>query len=294
MEQFSALRLFISVVDTGSFSAAGERLGISTSVVSRGIAALEAELGIRLLKRSTRRVELTEAGSLYLGRVRSLLTDLAETNKSLKQPNTPVGGRFRVAAPTALGLSLIAPAIADFMAAQPNVVIQLDLLDRAIDLLEEDYDMALRIDETLESIPYLRSLGQMEVGLFSSPAYLAHHGRPRGPADLGTHRGLYLATQQTWNLRGGLNEKPKLQFCSNRLEAVKTLCLAGQGIALLPLFLVRGEIERNELVQLLDGFEPKPLMLVLATSSQRSESNSSRLSSNFWNRASGGCGFNFF
>jgi DNA-binding transcriptional LysR family regulator len=276
MKQFSALRLFISVVDTGSFSAAGEELNISTSVVSRQIAALEAELGIRLLKRSTRRVALTEAGSLYLTRVRSLLTELEETNKSLKQPNTPAAGRFRVAAPTAFGLSLIAPAIADFMTAQPSVVIQLDLLDRTIDLLEEDYDMALRIDEAAEFTPYLRSLGQMEVGLFSSPAYLAHHGRPRGPADLATHRALYLASQQTWNLRGGFSEKPKLQFCSNRLEALKTLCLAGQGLALIPLFLVRGEIERNELVQLLDGFEPKPLNLVLATSPQRSETSSSR------------------
>lgn len=281
MEQFSALRMFISVVDTGSFSAAAELLGISTSAVSRQIAALEAELGTRLLKRSTRRVALTEAGSLYLTRVRSLLTELEDTNRSLKQPNTPAAGRFRIAAPTALGLSLIAPAIADFMAGQPNVVIQLDLLDRTIDLVEEDYDMALRIGETPESTPYLLSLGQMEVGLFSSPAYLARHGRPRGPADLGTHRALYLASQQNWNLRGGLGEKPKPQFCSNRLEALKILCLAGQGIALLPLFLVRGEIESDQLVQLLDGFEPKPLDLVLTTSPQRSETNSSRLFQQF-------------
>ena len=281
MEQFSALRLFISVVDTGSFSAAAELLGISTSVISRQVAALEAELGIRLLKRSTRRVELTEAGSLYLTRVRSLLTELEETNKSLRQPNTPAAGRFRIAAPTALGLSLIVPAIADFMAAQPNVVIQLDLLDRTIDLLEEDYDMALRVDETLENTPNLRRLGQMEVGLFSSPAYLARHGRPRGPADLGAHRALYLASQQTWNLRGGLSEKPRLQFCSNRLEALKVLCLAGQGIALLPLFLVRGEMEGNELVQLLDGFEPKPTTLVIATSPQRTETNAARLFQQF-------------
>lgn len=281
MEQFSALRLFISVVDTGSFSAAGELLGISTSAVSRQVAALEAELGIRLLKRSTRRVALTEAGSLYLTRVRSLLTGLEETNRSLKQPNTSATGKFRIAAPTALGLTLIAPAIADFMAAQPNVVIQLDLLDRIIDLLEEDYDMAVRVDETLESTPNSRSLGQMEVGLFCSPSYLAHHGRPRGPADLGTHQALYLASQQSWNLRGGLSEKPKPQFCSNRLEALKTLCLAGQGIALLPLFLVRSEIERNELVLLLDGFEPKPLNLIMTTSLQRCETNSSRLFQQF-------------
>ena len=121
----------------------------------------------------------------------------------------------------------------------------------------------------------------MEVGLFSSPAYLARHGRPRGPADLGAHRALYLASQQTWNLRGGLSEKPKLQFCSNRLEALKVLCLAGQGIALLPLFLVRGEMEGNELVQLLDGFEPKPTTLVIATSPQRTETNAARLFQQF-------------
>ena len=281
MEQFSALRLFISVVDTGSFSAAAELLGLSTSVVSRGIAALEAELGIRLLKRSTRRVALTEAGSLYLVRVRSLLTELEDTNRSLKQPNTPAGGRFRIAAPTALGLALLAPAVVDFMAAQPNVVIQLDLLDRTIDLQEEDYHMALRADESLDSTPYLHSLGQLEVGLFSSPAYLARHGRPRGPRDLATHRALYLTNQQTWNLRGGLNEKPKAQFCSNRLEVLKTLCLGGQGIALLPLFLVRSEIESNELAQLLDGFEPKPTSLVLAISPYRTQTSAARLFQQF-------------
>ena len=281
MEQFSALRLFISVVDMGSFSAAGERLGISTSVISRGIAALEAELGIRLLKRSTRRVELTDAGSIYLKRVRSLLTELEETNRSLRQPNTPAAGRFRIAAPTALGLSLIASAVADFMAAQPKVVVQLDLLDRTIDLVEEDYDMALQVDRIVQSTAQLRSLGQIEVGLFSSPAYLAQHGRPHGPADLGTHHALYLANQQDWNLRGGISERPKLRFCSNRLEALKTLCLAGQGIALLPLFLVRSEIERNELAHLLDGFEPKPSTLFVATSPQRSETSSSRLFQQF-------------
>ena len=87
----------------------------------------------------------------------------------------------------------------------------------------------------LDSTPHLRSLGQLEVGLFSSPAYLARHGRPRGPADLGHASGALSGNQQNWSLRGGPSERPKLQFCSNRLEALKILCLAGQGIALLPL-----------------------------------------------------------
>jgi DNA-binding transcriptional LysR family regulator len=279
MEQFSALRLFISVVDTGSFSAAGELLGISTSVVSRQIAALETELGIRLLRRSTRRVELTDAGSIYLKRVRSLLTELEETNRALKNPNSTAAGRFRIVTSTAVGLSLIVPAIADFMAANPGVAIHLDLLDRVIDPQEEDYDLVLQFGGSSEATGPM--LAQIEVGLFSSPAYLAHHGRPHGPADLGNHRALYLAGQQNWNLRGNFDARPKMQFCSNRLEALKALCLAGQGIALLPLFLVLAEIERGDLAQLLDGFEPKPSRLFVAKSPLRSETTASRLFQNF-------------
>ena len=279
MEQFSALRLFISVVDTGNFSAAAELLGISTSVVSRGIAALEAELGIRLLKRSTRRVELTDAGSIYLKRVRSLLTELEETNKSLKNSNSTAAGRFRIATGTAIGLSLIVPAIADFMAANSQIAIHLDLLDRVIDPQEEDYDLVLRLGDISEAAGNI--LAQIEVGLFSSPSYLAHHGRPHGPADLGNHRALYLAGQQNWNLRGNFDARPKMQFCSNRLEALKAVCLAGQGIALLPIFLVRAETERGDLVQLLDGFEPKPSTLVVAKSPSRSETTALRLFQSF-------------
>lgn len=279
MEHFSALHLFISVVDTGSFSAAGEALGISTSVVSRQIAALETELGTRLLKRSTRRVELTDAGSIYLKRVRSLLTELEETNRTLKNPNSTAAGRFRIVTSTAVGLSLIVPAIADFMAANPGVTIHLDLLDRVIDPQEEDYDLVLQFGDSSEATGPM--LAQIEVGLFSSPAYLAHHGRPHGPADLGNHHALYLASQQSWNLRGNFDARPKMQFCSNRLEALKALCLAGQGIALLPLFLVRAEIERGDLVQLLDGFEPKPSSVFVAESPARFETAASRLFQNF-------------
>ena len=281
MEQFSALRLFVAIADAGSFSAASTQFGLSNSAVSRQFATLEAELGIVLLKRSTRRVDLTEAGSLYLARVRSLLLELEETNRSLKHPNSPATGRFRIAAPTALGLSLLAPAVADFMAAQPQIFIQLDLLDRAIDLQEEDYDLALRMEDTTEASPPSKVLALIEVGLFCSPAYVARHGRPHGPADLAGHLALYLAGQENWNLRGGFSEKPKMQFCSNRLEALRILCLAGQGIALLPHFLVRDDLERNELVQLLDGFEPKPSNLALVTPVQRTASAASRLFQSF-------------
>ena len=188
-------------------------------------------------------------------------------------------GRFRIVTSTAVGLSLIVPAIADFMAANSRIAIHLDLLDRVIDPQEEDYDLVLRLGDISETAGNM--LAQIEVGLFSSPAYLAHHGRPHGPADLGNHRALYLAGQQNWNLRGNFDARPKMQFCSNRLEALKAVCLAGQGIALLPIFLVRAETERGDLVQLLDGFEPKPSILAIAKSPLRSETTASRLFQNF-------------
>lgn len=274
MEQFSALRMLISVVDAGGFSAAGDLLGVSTSVVSRQISALEAELGVILLKRTTRSFELTETGATYLKQVRVLLSELEQANKALRNPNSSAEGKFRVAAPSAIGLALVAPAIADFMAIHPRVFVQFDLLDRTVDLQEEDYDIALQLGEPPEKA---RHLAQIEMGLFASPAYCALHHRPHGPADLAAHRGLTLAGQPKWNLRGGDQFKPKVQFLANRLESLKTLCLGGQGIALLPLFVVRAEIERGALLQLLDGFEPKPSGFYAVTARQRTETSAAKL-----------------
>ena len=274
MEQFSALKLLVSVVDSGGFTAAANALGLSTSVVSRQIAALEAELGVSLLKRTTRTFELTEAGSSYLQHIRSLLAELEEANRALKSPNTAAAGRFRVAAPSTIGLSLIAPAIADFMSAQPKIAARLDLLDRMVDPAEEDYDLVLQMGEAPEKV---RTLAQIEVGLFASPGYCALHNRPHGPSDLTAHRGLFLASQPVWQLRGGGDFQPKQQFGANRLEVLKTLCLGGQGIALLPNFLVRGEMERGELLQLLDGFEPIPLSLYTIKSPQKRETTTTKL-----------------
>jgi DNA-binding transcriptional LysR family regulator len=223
-------------------------------------------------------LELTEAGSGYLQQVRSLLTELEEANRALKTPNTGAAGRFRVAAPSTIGLSLIAPAIADFMAAQPNITAQLDLLDRLVDPWQEDCDLVLQLGETPEKA---RALAQIDVGLFASPSYCALHNRPHGPSDLAIHRGLYLASQPFWHLRGGGDFQPKLVFCTNRLEALKTLCLAGLGIALLPHFLVRSEAEHGELLLLLDGFEPKPMTLLALTSPQRRETMATKLFLNF-------------
>jgi DNA-binding transcriptional LysR family regulator len=127
-----------------------------------------------------------------------------------------------------------------------------------VDPDEEGYDLVLRIGEAPDrSIPF----AQIEYGVFASPSYCAMHKRPHGPSDLPSHAGLYLKGQESWRLRGGEDFQPVPVFVSNRTEALKDLCRAGQGIALLPKVLVRAEIEKSELVLLLDGFEPKPEIL---------------------------------
>ena len=267
MEQFSALRMFVAVADANSFSGAAEALDVSISVVSRQISALEAELGVGLLKRTTRTVELTEAGATYLARIRNLLADLENTNKSLKGPSSGAVGSIRIAAPAIIGSPLIAPAIADFASGQPQVSFQFDILDRGVDPQEEGYDLVVEIRERSED--GAKSLAPIEVGLFASPAYLARHGRPHGPADLGAHQGLLLASQPEWRLRGSELVRPRAYFQSNRYEALKTMCVAGHGIALLPGFLVGPEITSNDLVQLLEGFEPKPFDLMARHPSMR-------------------------
>jgi DNA-binding transcriptional LysR family regulator len=282
MEQFSALRMFIAVADAGSFSGAAEMLDISISVASRQISALEAELGVGLLKRTTRTVELTEAGASYLARIRNLLTELENTNRSLKAPASGAAGPLRVAAPSVVGLPLVAPAIADFTSGQPQISFQFDILDRAVDPQEEGYDLAIALGEQGDE-DGVKSLARIEVGLFASPAYLATFGRPRGPADLSAHRGLLLTNQPDWKLRSSEHFQPKPHFWSNRLEVLKTMCVAGHGIALLPHFLVRTELERNDVAQLLDGFEPKPLNLMAVHSPTRTPTAQAQMFLGFLN-----------
>ena len=266
MEQFSALKMLDSVVDAGGFSAAAEVLGVSTSVVSRQIAALEEELGVRLLTRSTRSFALTQKGADYLAQVRGILDELVEANAAVRNPQTTARGRIRVASPSTVGINLIAPAIAAFMAVQPEVTVDLELLDRRVDPAEENFDVVVQLDDIASSEGFLL---QIEMGLVASPAYCALHKRPHEPADLISHRGLFMKNQAEWHLRGSSNKLPKRQFGCNRYEALVALCLRGQGIALLPVFLVKAEIANGNLVQILNGFEPIPHALYCIASGKK-------------------------
>ncbi|WP_119271721.1 LysR family transcriptional regulator [Taklimakanibacter deserti] len=265
MDKLAAIRAFVSVAEEGGFSAAAQELGLSKSAASRQIAALEEALGAQLLKRSTRSVRLTDSGYAYLERCRALLADLEEADRAVAALHNEPTGLLKINAPMSFGVSHAAPAVAQFMARYPELQVALILNDRFVDPYDEGFDVTLRIGTLEDSSLAARKLAQIEMGLYASPAYIEKHGRPRGPDDLKSHAALHYgkpSAQSEWALRGVRSSVSiRYRLCSNNGDALRVAALAGLGIALIPAFLVRDELQKGTLVALLDGFEPKPIDL---------------------------------
>jgi DNA-binding transcriptional LysR family regulator len=266
MDKLAAIKVFVSVAEEGGFSAAAHELGLSKSAASRQIAALEEALGAQLLKRSTRSVRLTDSGYAYLERSRALLADLDEADRAVAALHNEPKGLLRINAPMSFGLSHAAPAVADFMSRYPELQVGLILNDRFVDPYDEGFDVTLRIGELEDSSLAARKLAQIEMGLFASPAYIETHGRPRGPDDLKSHWALHYGKPSglaVWPLRGAADQSVSIRYrlCSNNGDALRIAALAGLGIALIPAFLVREELQEGTLVTILDGFEPRPINL---------------------------------
>ncbi len=266
MDRLAAIRVFVAVAEEGGFSAAAQELGLSKSAASRQISALEEELGAQLLKRSTRSVKLTDSGYAYLERCRALLADLDEADRAVAALQNEPKGLLKINAPMSFGVSHAAPAVADFMTRYPDLQVALILNDRFVDPYEEGFDVTLRIGELEDSSLAARKLALVEMGLYAAPSYIEKHGRPREPRDLKSHWALHYgrpAAHLEWSLRGGAEQAVAVRYhlCSNNGDALRVAALAGLGIAMIPAFLVRDEVQKGTLVTLLDGFEPKPITL---------------------------------
>lgn len=261
MERFETLKAFILVAEEGGFSRAAAELGISKSAASRQISALESDLGAALFTRTTRRVELTEAGQAYLDRIKPVLAELEAANRAVAAPQNNIAGSMRIAAPVALGTSRLATVMAGFMVRHPSLVMDLVLADRFVDAGEEGFDIVLSIEAPTSETAGVRLL-PLETGLFASPAYIASQGRPQAPADLAQHPALCVggrARQVSWHLRGQIEPvRVTPRMASNHASVIREAALAGLGIALLPVFLVSEDVRAGRLQPLLDGFEPKP------------------------------------
>lgn len=260
MDRFLALETFVRVVDRGGFSAAAQDLRISRAMVSRHVQELEARLGARLLHRTTRRVSLTEAGQVYYDRSAHLLADLASADSEVGELHTRPRGLLRINGPVVFGAMHLSAAVADYMAAFPEVKIELTLNDRTVDLVEEGFDLAIRIGRLADSSLIARRLAPCRLVIVASPDYLARRGTPQEPGDLTKHdciRYMYGEGGDVWHFQGPdgkLAVRVQGQLRTNNGDAMRIAASRGMGIAVIPSFIVSEELGNGVLVPLLKGW----------------------------------------
>lgn len=260
MDRLQAMETFVRVVEQGSFSAAARQAGVARSVVTRQVAALEKHLGAKLLNRTTRRLSLTSAGTRYLEKCRVIL-NLAEAAESdLAEERAELRGRIRIGLPLSFGLKRIAPLLLQFAAAHPEVSLEADYTDRRLNLIEEGFDLSVRVTSRLAPGDVARRLGSCRVFAVAAPDYLARHGTPAHPAELSDHECLaYLgdANPNLWSFdTGGRIESFPIRsrFAASNGEALLAAAAQGFGITLQPDFIVADWLADGRVVTVLGAF----------------------------------------
>ena len=266
---------FVRVVDTGSLSAAARSLPSSLTSVSRQISALEKRFGARLLLRTTRQLALTEDGRLLYERAKSILGELKEVEAALSGGRPEPSGRLRVSAPTLVGRLLIAPLLAGFLRRHPSLAVDLLLVDRAVDMVEEDIQVSLRIGHLPDSQLVARKLADLQMILCASPAYLERRGVPRAPSDLSRHDCLVFSDAPAiaeWRFKKTTKTDGRIRISSrlwvNSLDAVVAAARDGAGIVRVPSWQVKADIAAGRLTRILRDHEapPAPLHLIFQPS----------------------------
>jgi DNA-binding transcriptional LysR family regulator len=256
------MEVFARVVELGGFSAAARALRMTPSAVSKLVARLEARLGVRLINRSTRKLQLTPEGTAYYDRSIRILDDIDTAEREAAAGATP-RGRVRVNTSVPFGLHWLLPLLPGFLKLHPGVSVDVTLTDTVVDLLEERADIAIRVGPLRESRLLARKLGESRTVVVAAPSYLAEHGTPRTPADLAKHNmlGFCFSRQvEGWRFRdskGGIITVPPV---GNALvsdgEAMQRLAIAGAGLARLARFHVDEDIQASRLVPVLEDFNP--------------------------------------
>jgi DNA-binding transcriptional LysR family regulator len=270
VDRFDNMRVFAKVVESGSFTGAAARLGISASMVSQHVKELEERLGARLLNRTTRKVSLTETGRAYYEPCTRLLADLEETEQAVSDMHAAPRGELRINATPAFGILQLTPVIADFTARFPAISVELILSERIIDLIEEGFDVAVRVELVPDSSLIARQLAPCRMVVCGAPSYFEKHGIPRTPADLTTHNcltvaGTGLSYYRAWRLTAAdgtaLNISPIGNLRTNSGAVLKVAALAGHGLVCLPTYLLGDALQSGRLVTVLDDYMAPPYTL---------------------------------
>lgn len=267
MDRIDLFRIFARVVETASFTRAADGLGLPRSSVSVAVQELEARVGARLLHRTTRKVSPTQDGEAFYERCLRVIADVEETENLFRHDGEALSGRIRVDVPGRIGRLIVAPALPDFLDAHPGIDIELGVTDRAVDLVGEGVDCALRVGPLSDSGLIARAIGPLPLVNVASPAYLERHGTPRHPAELGGHRAVNYASPSTgrveaweWRENGALRSRALGgRVTVNNAEAAIACCLAGLGLIQIPAYDVRAHIAAGELVEVMPACRADPL-----------------------------------
>ncbi len=274
MDRLDSMRLFVRVAELGSFSAVAQQKNVARSVVTRQVAALEAHLGTKLLARSTRRLSLTSAGATYLEKCREILGLVDAAEADLTEDSQAPRGHLRITLPFSFGIRQLMPMFGDFMAANPEITVELEFSDRHANLIEGGFDLAIRITDRLAPGDVARKIGGSRSVVVAATDYIARHGRPRHPKDLIKHEcfGYMLATRSSWAFT--LDGRAVWFPVTSRLEAnsgdaLLAAAIGGLGIAHLPTFIVETAVREHRLEILLPAFRTPELGIYAVFPSNR-------------------------
>ncbi|TFF06986.1 LysR family transcriptional regulator [Pseudomonas sp. BCA14] len=295
MNPFEDMRLFCQVMESGSFTAAAEQLGLSKQFVSRRLIQLEDRLGVRLLNRSTRRLDVTPLGQSYYESALRLLGEVEQVEQGIAGQNSEPRGTIRLSAPLSFAMAHLGCLLPLFLKRYPHVSVEVDLSDRPVDLIGEGYDLVLRIGTLEDSTLIARRIASIQRVYCASPDYLALRGTPLKPEDLATHDCLPYGhgRQVQWRFQ----TKGKLQSLNvsgrmrvNNGELLRDTAIAGMGVTYLPTFIVADALKDGRLVTLLDEYAPDALTLSAVYPQHRQSSRPVQALVEFLReRLAGGC-----
>lgn len=265
MDRFLEMQTFNAVVDAGSFVKAADALDLSKAAVSRYVVDMETRLGVRLLHRTTRKLSLTEEGQVFYARSKELLAELQEAEDEVTARSDAASGLLRINAPFTFGILHLAPLWGEFKALHPKVSLDVTLADRLVDLVEEGYDVAIRIAKLENSTLVSKRLATTRIVLCASPQYLAQHGTPQHPSELINHAIIsysYRSAKDEWTFtgpQGTVSVKTKPCIHTNNGDTCRAAALSHQGVILQPTFLVGKDLADGSLVELMPSYRSEEL-----------------------------------
>ena len=276
MDSLTDIAVFVRVVDCGSFTAAAERLDISKSVVSKYVTRLEDRLGARLLNRTTRRLSLTEVGRVFYERSRRGLADIEDAQAEVSRLQGEPRGTLRINAPMSFGILHIAPALPEFLKLYPEVTVDMNLDDRKVDVIDEGFDVSVRISELPDSSLVAKRVAPCRHAIVAAPSYLERHGTPKTPTDLRDHNIITYRYQESaleWHFQTPDNKSTSVAVSGsvmmNNSLALRAALLEGVGITRTPTFVVGKDIQERRLVPILRDYETLEVTIFLVYPQRR-------------------------